>query len=162
MNENNGMSIPLSQIETSPAAKFDSFGDKYVGTIISMKEQQQTDPNTGQVKTFPSGDPMTLWVIQLEPDDGSEAVALWAKAGRFTPIKGEGKAMLPAIIDAVKAAGATSIDVGARLAVAFTGESEAKRGQNPAKLFTAQYGPPAPQPASIPVDLFNSPANATA
>lgn len=149
-------SIPLSELEASAAASFAQLGDKYVGRIVSMKQQQQTDPNTGQPKNFPSGDPMMLWLIQLQPDTG-DAVTLWAKAGRFTPVTGSGESMLGAIGTAVRAAGASSLEVGGRLAVAFTGESEAKAGRNPAKLFTAQYQPPTAQPESVPVDdLFSS------
>jgi hypothetical protein len=149
-------SIPISDLESSPAAKFNEFGDTYVGVVTWIKEQQQTDPKTGQVKQFPSGDPMTLWVIGIDPDDGGEQVTLWAKAGRFTAVKGSGKAMLPAIVDAIKAAGAKSFDVGARLAVRYSGESEAVRGMNPAKLFEAQYQPPKPEATSVPVDLFSN------
>jgi hypothetical protein len=148
-------SIPISQLEASPAASFNSYGDKYSGRITAMKEQQQTDPVTGKVKQFPSGDPMTLWIITIQPDTG-EAISLWAKAGRYVAAKGSGKSMLAAIVDAVKASGATALDVGGMLAVAYTGETEAKPGLNPAKLFTAQYQPPAPQAASLPVDLFST------
>jgi hypothetical protein len=149
-------SIPLSDMEGGGSAvRFDAFGDKCVGTITAMKETRQTDPKTGQPKFFPSGDPMTLWIITLQPDEGGDPVSLWAKAGKFTAHKGSGDAMLVAIGKAVRAAGASSVDVGGHLAVAFTGESEPKPGMSPAKLFTAQYAPPAPEPASVPVDLFN-------
>jgi hypothetical protein len=145
-------SIPLSQLESSTAAKFEQFGDKHAGRIVAIDQRQQTDPKTGQVKTFNDGSPQMQWVITLE--EAGQAVALFAKGGRFTPAKGTGESMLSAIGTAVRTAGAASLDVGGQLAVAFTGESEAKPGLNPAKLYAAQYQPPAP--ASVPVDLFSS------
>lgn len=149
-------SIPLTELEGSGAASFQAFGDKYVGRITAIKQQQQTDPKNGQPKFFPSGDPMMLWIITIQPSDG-DPVALWAKAGRFEAAKGTGQSMLAAIGTAVRDAGAQSLEVGAQLAVAFTGESEPKPGMNPAKLFTAQYQAPKPEAQAVPVDdLFSS------
>jgi hypothetical protein len=149
-------SIPLGQLESSPAASFEKIGDKHIGKIVSMDHRQQTDPKDGTRKFFTSGDPMMLWVITIETPEGVTN-ALWAKGGRFEAAEGSGDSMLNAITTAVKAAGAGSLDVGAQLAVQFTGTSKPKPGMNPAKLFTAQYQPPAP--ASVPVDLFSpSPA----
>jgi hypothetical protein len=149
-------SIPLSDMEGSgAAARFDDFGDKYAGRITAMKQTQQTDPKTGQPKFFPSGDPMMLWIITIQPEGGGDALSLWAKAGKFTAAKGSGQAMLTAIGAAVRESGASSVEVGGKLAVAFTGESEPKPGMNPAKLFSAQYEPPTAEPASVPVDLFS-------
>jgi len=145
-------SIPLSKLESSTAAKFERFGDKHSGYITAIDERQQTDPKTGQVQTFTDGSPKMQWVITIET--AGQAVALWAKGGKFTAAKGTGESMLNAIGAAVRAAGASSLDVGGQLAVAFTGESEAKPGLSPAKLYSAQYQPPAP--ASVPVDLFSS------
>lgn len=149
-------SIPLSQLEPSPSLSFNQIGDKHVGTIMSFEQRQQTDAATGAPKTFPDGSPMMLWVITLELPDGDTG-ALWAKGGRFKIVTGSGESMLNAIGTAVKAADATSLDVGGQLAVAFTGEGEAKTTTfNKAKLYTAQYKPPAPQAASVPVaDLFS-------
>lgn len=66
--------------------------------------------------------------------------------------------MLSAIAAAVRAAGAKSVEVGAKLAVAHTGISTKRQGMpQPAKLYTAQYQPPAAEPASVPVDLFTTP-----
>jgi len=146
-------SIPIDQLQSSPAASFKQFGDQYVGVITAMKETHQTDTQ-GKVKLFPSGDPMPVWIITIETADG-ETVSLWAKAGKAVAVKGSGKPMMGAIVDAVKAAGAKAIDVGAKLGVVFTGESDFTPPLNPTKLFTAQYAPPAPQTASIPVDLFS-------
>ena len=84
-------------------------------------------------------------------------MAVWAKGGKYTPTRGTGESMISAIGAAVRAAGANSVEVGGKLAVAFTGEADVKPGMNPAKLFTAQYQAPVAQPTSAPVDdLFSS------
>jgi len=148
-------SIPLGDLEASASAKFGAIGDKVVGTITSIKHQQQTDLD-GKPKYFASGDPMMLYVITLQPD-GADQVALWAKGGRFVAKVGTGESMLSAIGTAVRAAGASSVEVGGKLAMAFTGEGEAKAGMNAPKLFTAQYQPPTAEPTAVPVDdLFSS------
>lgn len=148
-------SIPLSELESSPSAKFEQIGDKHAGRITNLAERAQTDPNTGAVKTFNDGSPRMVWVITIEKADG-ETAALWARGGKFTAKQGTGESMLNAIGSAVRAANAASVDLGGQLAVAFTGFGEAKPAQSPPKLFTAQYQPPAPANASVPVDLFSS------
>ena len=67
---------------------------------------------TGEPKTFASGDPVMIWVITIEQDNG-ESIALWARGGKFTPAQGSGASMLSAIGEAVQKAGASSVDVGA-------------------------------------------------
>lgn len=146
------MSIPLSSLEGgAPAAKFENVGDKYVGIIESMVERQQTDIG-GKPLFFDSGDPRMQWVITIKPD-GQDAVAFYCKGGKFAPSSGSGESLLNAIGTAVRNAGASSVDVGARLAVAFTGLGEPKPGMSPPKLYTAQYEPKA-QAAVAVEDLF--------
>jgi hypothetical protein len=145
-------SIPLGDLESSPSAKFTNLGDSTAGRITAMTERQQTNID-GRLLTFDDGTPRMQWVITLMKADG-ESVAIYAKGGKFKPKTGKGESMLSAIGTAVRAANAASVDVGGELAVAYTGESEAQPGRNPAKLYTAQYKPPSA--ASVPVDLFAS------
>jgi hypothetical protein len=145
-------SIPLADLESSPSAKFDNPGDKHAGTITAINQRQQTDIS-GKARTFDSGEPMMLWAITLQENDGETAV-LFAKGGKFTAVSGSGESMLSAIGTAVRAAGATALETGGTLAVAYTGMGEAKAGQNAPKLYTAQYR--APAAASVPADLFAS------
>lgn len=153
-------SIPLSEFGGSgaPSAKFENFGDKYSGTITNIEKRPQTDPVSGKVKTFDDGQPMTQWVITIEQSNG-ESVALWAKGGNYEPQQGTGDSMQNAIAAAVEAAGASSVDVGAMLAVAHTGLTKPKPGLNPARLFQAQYKAPERQPAESlsSSDLFDEP-----
>jgi hypothetical protein len=144
-------SIPLSSLESSPSAKFTEIGDSHVGRITGMEERQQTNTKNEPL-TFNDGSPRMLWVFTLEKPDG-EVVALYAKGGKYQPASGAGESMLSAIGTAARKAGAKSVEIGAELAVAFTGLGEKKPGQDSPKLYTAQYRPPA---ASVPVaDLFS-------
>lgn len=146
-------SIPLSDLESSPSAKWNAVGDSYRGRIISMEKRQNTKPGTNELVFFPSGDPQMVWVITVEQDSG-DRVALWASGGNYKVASGSGESMLSAIGAAVRAAGATAVEMGAELAVAHTGMGEAAVGKNPPRLFSAQYR--ASAPASVPVDLFSS------
>lgn len=149
-------SIPLTDLSSSPSAKFEDIGDKYSGTILALNERPQTDLTTGAVKTFADGSPMTQWVITLEQPDG-EVYNLYAKGGRpKSASQGDGESMLSAIATAVRTAGAASVDVGGQLAVAHTGLGEVRKGMNPMKLYKAKYTAPAPKAASVAVDdLFS-------
>ena len=149
---NSPNSIPLSELEASPAAKWDRIGDSYSGRILSMTQRQQTD-TAGRLLEFSDGTPRMQWIITIEQANG-DAVALYAKGGNFKAVSGQGNSMLAAIGAAVRAAGATAVEVGAELAVAHTGLAESTGiGKNPPKLFSAQYRPPAATP--VPVDLFS-------
>lgn len=143
-------SIPLSELESSPAAKWNQIGDTYRGRITSMVQRQQTNTD-GAALSWNDGSPRMLWVITIEQTNG-ESVALYAKGGKFRVAEGSGDSMLNAIGAAVRAAGAQGVDMGADLAVAFTGMAEATAGKNAAKLYTAQYRPAAAP--SVPVDMF--------
>lgn len=145
-------SIPLSELESTPSAKFTQIGDSHVGRITNMAERPQTDINTGVALTFKDGSPRMQWVITIEKQDG-EIVALYAKGGKFKASQGSGESMLNAIGLAVRAANASGVDVGGELAIAFTGLGEQAPGKAAPKLFTAQYKPPAA--ASIPANLFD-------
>lgn len=143
-------SIPLSQLESTPSAKFPEIGSAHKGRVTAMDQRDQTDTN-GNVKQFKDGTPRKQWVISLEKNDG-EVVSLYASGGKFTPATGTGHSMQTAIGIAVREAGADSLDIGGELAVAHTGLGEAKPGQNAPKLYTAQYRPPS---QSVPVGLFD-------
>lgn len=144
-------SIPLADLESSPSAQFNAIGDAHAGRITKMEERQQTDKG-GNLLTFNDGSPRTLWVISIEKE-GGEVVALYAKGGKFKAASGTGESMLGAIGLAVRAAGASGVDVGGQLAVAYTGDGEETSKGGTPKLYTAQYRPPAP--VSIPADLFD-------
>jgi hypothetical protein len=130
------------------AAKFENIGDKVKGIITDVDVVQQTDMDTNQPLTWADGRPRMQLVVTLETgervddnDDGMRKV--YAKGGRYEVAEGTGTSMKDAIADAVKKAGAGSLDAGATLVVAHTGLAKrTNRGFNPAKLYRAQYEAP--------------------
>jgi len=141
------------------AASFETVGDKVLGDITNVELQQQTDLEENKPLFWDNGQPRMILVITLdtdlrEDDDDDGVRRIYAKGGKFEVESGTGKAMKDAIADAVKAAGAKSIDVGGQLAVVHSGLAKRKtRGHNAAKLFTAQYRPPTTSVAAS--DLFD-------
>jgi hypothetical protein len=147
--------IPLAEFEgQGKSAKFDNVGDSHAGRIVTIEQRQQTDLTTGKVKWWDETEtrPMMQWLITIE-ENGDNAV-LYARGGTHEVASGEGESMQNAIARAVRTAGATEIAPGARIAVKHSGLGKAGTGRNAAKLYVAQYEPPAPP--SIPVDLFAS------
>ncbi len=147
-------SLNLSELSRGPAAKFVDIGDKVTGKITSVKREAQRDFDSGAELTWSNGDPRLQTVIGLDTADGE--VTIYAKGGKVNTIaEGEGLAMENAIVAAVKAAGASSIDPGAELAVAYTGTATpTKKGLNGMKLYVAQYKAAAPSSVSVD-DLFS-------
>jgi hypothetical protein len=145
-------SVSLSDLTRAPAAKFETVGDKHAGRIVAVKREQQRDFDSGKAMYWDNGDPRLQLVITLDTSAGE--VTLYAKGGQFDAAEGEGASMEVAIVAAVRAAGADSIDPGADLAVAYTGRGKpSKPGAQGAKLYIAAYKPPK---ANVDVnDLFS-------
>lgn len=123
--------------------KFERIGDTIKGEIIKAEVRQQTSMD-GQLLTWDDGSPRKQLVVTIQTDahdtDDDDGVrSIYAKGGNFEIAKGEGTSMRNAIAEAVKDAGASSLDPGDELAVCFTGESKAKRGYSPAKLYVAGF-----------------------
>lgn len=155
------MSLGLNEIGGGGKSfPFDNVGDKVSGIIRTVERRQQRSFDGGTPLTWDDGSPRMLTYLEIETtlregDDDDGVRAIYAKGGNFEAAQGNGQAMEKAIVDAVKKAGARSIDEGARLAVAFTGIGKSTtRGYQPPKLFTASYEPPK---ASVDVDdLFDN------
>ena len=109
-----------------PAVKFTEIGDKVVGTVLNIKRLEDRDPS-GEVKTWPNGDPKHVFVFDL--DTNGETVALWVRGN-----------MVKAIKEAAFAAGVKEM-TGCTVAVQFSGLGEAKKGMNAPKLYKAQVKP---------------------
>jgi len=76
-----------------------------------------------------------------DDDDGIRRI--YAKGGNYEAASGKGTSMKDAIRDAVKASGASSLDEGGHLVVAYTGiGKKTNRGFSAPKLFRAQYKAP--------------------
>jgi hypothetical protein len=128
------------------AFSFEKLGDMVEGEVLDSRKEQQRDPVTGKGKYFDSGDKMMQLVLILqtdlnedEEDDGRRAVYL--KGGKYEAHEGTGQAALMAVQSAVRKTG-KPMEEGGRLAIKYTGNTKAKPGLNPAKLYTAVYKPP--------------------
>lgn len=123
---------------------FAEIGDIVRGTITSCEVRQQTDLENNKPLFWDDGSPRKQLVITLQTtlhddDDDDGLRTIYAKGGRFEIAEGEGLSMRDAIADAVKAAGGKGINPGDELAVGYTGKGKARRGYQPAKLYSASF-----------------------
>ena len=141
----------------SASFPFQNIGDSVTGKILNLEELQQTDLQTGEVKTFTNGQPMMMYRVELqtglregEMDDGVRSVYL--KGSK----KAESQSSLAAVLQAVLAAtGRAALTVGGTLTLTYTGDGVAKgRGFSAPKQYSAQYAAPSvsldPQTATAP------------
>lgn len=130
----------------SKSAKFEDVGDTIKGTVVTAEVAQQTDPD-GNLKTWNDGSPVMQLIVTLQTDlkdddDDDGTRRLYAKGGNFTAASGKGSSMLVAIREAVKKAGAKSLDAGGVLTVQHSGlGTKAKASFNAPKLYVAKYEP---------------------
>jgi hypothetical protein len=129
------------------AAKFEEVGDTVEGVITDAVISQQTDMESNQPLTWPDGSPRMQLVITLQTDEKSDEDdgirRIFAKGGKYEVATGNGTSLKDAIADAVKKAGATSLDEGGKLKVGFTGEGKkTNRGFSSPKLYRATYTAP--------------------
>jgi hypothetical protein len=129
--------------EGGKSFKFAKIGDTVKGTVVKAEVRQQTNLDV-QLLTRDDGSPRKQLVVTLQTnehdsDDDDGVRMIYAKGGNFEVAKGEGTSMRNAIADAVKDAGADRLEPGDELAVAYTGESKARRGYSPAKLYVAGF-----------------------
>lgn len=116
--------------------KFETIGDTIKGTVAYIGGWE-TKPSK-----FRQGEFETAMRLVVDTVDGPKAIY---------PRKDS--AMARAIADAIRASGATRLEVGAKLAVKFDRTLDTGKGQ-PAKLFVAQYEAPAATASVAASDLF--------
>ena len=123
-----------------PSAKFDTIGKTVAGRITEQPEvRQQTDFDTGGLKTWDNGDPMMQLVVTLATDERSPDIEDDDGTRRLY-VKGN---MQQAVATAVRSA-RSKLEIGGQLSVTYTGDDEPKkRGMSGAKRFTATYLPAA-------------------
>ena len=124
----------------APALKFANIGTKFTGVITDVEVRDQRDFDTGVILTWDDGKPRKEIVLTLntkerdpmvEGDDGVRK--LYVKAQMFTALR-----------DAIRKAGRVKPEPGGEIAVAYTGDGEAKRkGYNPPKIYAVAYKAPA-------------------
>lgn len=142
------------------AAKFEAIGDMVTGPITDVKLTQQTAMETNEPLTWPDGSPRMQLVVSMQTDtkldDNDDGIrTVYAKGGKYEVASGSGTSMKDAIGDALKRAGAKTIEVGGQLTVAYTGEGKkTNRGFTAPKLWKAKYEPPTVAVAAS--DIFGS------
>ena len=130
------------------AAKFEAIGDTIEGQITDASVTQQTDMETNAPLTWPDGSARMQLVITLQTsekiDDNDDGLRrIFAKGGKYEVASGTGTSMKDAIADAVRKAGAKSLDEGGTLKVGYSGEGKrTNRGFSAPKLYRATYTAP--------------------
>lgn len=140
------------------AAKFEQMGDTVTGVIDHVEVSQQTSMEDNTPLTWSDGSPRKQLVITLatdmrdgDDDDGKRRI--YAKGGSYEVASGSGSSMKGAIADAVKKVGASTLEEGGTLTVAYTGEGKkTNRGYSAPKLYKARYE--APKSSVSADDLF--------
>lgn len=133
----------------APSAKFKSYGDTVGGVVLDEPtQQQQRNLESGELETWPDGNPKMQLVVTVQTDLRDPAVEDDDGKRRIF-IKGQ---MRNAVQQAVIAAGARGIDKGGELHVTYTGDGERKGHLTPPKLYAARYVKPSNIPAAGPAD----------
>ena len=126
-----------------PYAKFDAPGVTWSGRIVAISEPYQEreyvkgDPGGGAPKTYPSGDPIMSFSIDL--DTGLRDATIEGDDGRRR-IYMDGARIKRAVRDAVKAAGARALVEGSHLSITYTSD-EVPGDPRSGKNYAAQYTP---------------------
>ena len=125
---------------TVPSLSFLVIGTTYEGRVTHKTMQQARDIKTGAPKFWEgTQDPVMQAVITLqtdehenEDDDGLRKLYVGSMG------------MRTAIANAIREAGAKSLELNGVIKIRYTGDGEAtKRGFNPPKEYRAKYTPPA-------------------
>jgi hypothetical protein len=129
-----------------PAFSFESIGDEVEGIVVMSEVRPQTDFETGEIVTWPDGNPKMQLIVDLQTtlrdpekafDDGIRR--LYAKANLLTAIR-----------NAVKSSGGRLLNGGYLKATHSALGTPPKKGLAAPKLFTAEYR--APENAGISAD----------
>ena len=133
------------------SAKFDAVGAVVSGVITETPRMtQQTEYGTNKPKVWDNGDPMMQLVVTVQTelhedadDDGLRNFYLRGGSKREDTNQG-------AVARAVAAGGASGLEVGGRLSIAYIGDDPSGSG-NPRKRYAAKYERPV-----VPVDPFGA------
>jgi hypothetical protein len=133
-----------------PSVKFANLGDKTEGLIVRVGEpRQQTDFSSGELKTWPDGNPVMVIPVELKtearegPDDDGGRT-LWIQLG--SELHGKTR-------DAIRKSGGSGLEVGGWISVVHDKTEPSKiRGGYPKKLHTVVYVPAPEAPVEAPAD----------
>lgn len=125
-----------------PSMRWDSPGVRLSGRVVHRETRLQTVFGTGEVKKWPSGDPMYQLVVHvqttwrdpsIENDNGVRAIYV------------KGKLFTDAVRDAVRAAGAPGVEVGGMIDVVYTGDDMSSKAPIKPKMYQVRYQAAPPQ-----------------
>lgn len=158
----------------APAWKFEDPGTTRTGTIASPpvarqeREYDKDNPGGGALKFFPSGDPIMGIVVEVQTTERDPSNADDKGLRTFYV---EGRYIKEAVRNAVRAAGASGLEVGGQLTVTFTHREDPmdKRSRkywevsyvpagNAALMGEEQAAPATPAPAPAPAAPAPAPA----
>lgn len=118
------------------AAAFPTVGTVVRGVVVDAEVRDQTEIGSGEVKTYPDGNPMKQIVITLQTEDQDESIEDDDGVRRVFA-KG-------AMLFAIRKVTPDGLRIGGKLAIKYTGDGEpAQKGWNPPKEYRAQYEAPA-------------------
>lgn len=127
----------------APAWKFDDPGTRRIGTVAAPpqarqeREYDRNNPGGGELKFFPSGDPIMGVVVELQTTERDASNS--EDDGRRT-FYIEGRYIKEAVRGAVRAAGANGLEVGGVLDVTFT-HREDPMDKRSRKFWEVSYTP---------------------
>ncbi|MDM2104790.1 Uncharacterised protein [Mycobacteroides abscessus subsp. bolletii] len=134
----------------APSAKFKTHGDTVGGVIVEEPtQQQQRDLESGDLETWPDGNPKMQLVVTVQTDLRDPAVEDDDGKRRIF-VKG---GLRKAVQEAVIAAGSRGLDVGGELHVTYTGDGERKGYLTAPKLYSARYVKPSESAAPAAEEL---------
>ncbi len=143
-----------------PSAKFDVMRVWVGGTIVTKPTtRQETEFKTGTPKTYPkSGDPIMGILVDVQTDQRIDAEDNGVRRMYI-----EGRNLKDATRDAVTDSGASGLEVGGQLFLAWVAEGEPPfANANPPKLYQGKYYPPTtPVPAASNGAAMPDPRQAT-
>ena len=135
----------FSGVSGAPSFKFTQPGDRVTGKITDLQVVQQraySPTGLGELKTWPSGDPMMQLNVTLQTDlrdpaidddDGKRRIYI------------DGRRIREAVKEAFTKVGKDGLEIGGTYTQTFTGyDPESKNPANPAKVYEVVYAPPNP------------------
>jgi hypothetical protein len=114
---------------SAASVSFPNLGDTVTGVVTAIDQRDDTKPD-GEVKRWPDGKPMAVFIFTLETDDGPQA--LWVRGHMVTAIR-----------EAAAAAGLKTV-IGSELTIKHHDLGEERKG-----FARAKFGP-APVKAAKP------------
>lgn len=126
------------------SAKFKQIGDEISGFIQDQEVRNQTNPRTREIEYWKDGSPKKQLVVTLQTEQREDA-----EDDGLRKLYIKGKNLTDAVRDAVRIAGAKSLEFNGWIRVAYIGDGQpAGPAVDPPKLYLAEYKRPAPQAAS--------------